>query len=507
MNNQPAPSSVEQTPSLVRVASDELLLLGSRLHDDVALGVLFDRHGREVYALALETLHHTDAAEAVMQDVFLRCWRGVELYDASRGTTHEWLLAITRSRALDALAKLEPFGGAPDLSLRLDDAELLRAAEPASGARERLLSRARAEGGGARTSDAPAVVIPAAELGADTDVDSEAPTLTDMPIGPATATHAAQPEVAEAQTETADIAPSEEIASVDQVDDVSVADAAHATDVHPEPPTAKAAIIPAAPVETPTDEAVTLDVARADAPTDEAVTIEAEQPEPPTVEAVVVDVEQAEATAVADGEATDVEEDAAEESASDARQPAEIPPGEALAAALAPIQPRRQQQPKRPPEPPTGRRFKLASILWAVALLVVVGSGLVVAAWSATGPHLSPDLAILSRLPGGRVVTLRGAGAPNATARVYSIDSGRRAELAADGLPPLPNARVYQLWILEPNQQARSAGAFYVNRKGDAVVPLSLGGPIERLQVLFLTQEQAPGVTTPSGQRLLEGTP
>src|SRR3954447_6508321 len=111
MKSDQAVSGIEPTPGLVRVASDELLLLGARLHDDVALGVLFDRYGREVYALALGMLRDRDAAESVLQDVFLRCWRGVEIYDAPYGTPHDWLLGIARSRSLDALNALGAIGG------------------------------------------------------------------------------------------------------------------------------------------------------------------------------------------------------------------------------------------------------------------------------------------------------------------------------------------------------------------------------------------------------------
>jgi anti-sigma-K factor RskA len=238
----------------------------------------------------------------------------------------------------------------------------------------------------------------------------------------------------------------------------------------------------------------------------EAIAVEVDQIESPAIVGTASSTVDADASTGADAVADD-DDDAEEDSSSDADKAAEVPTSEALAAALAPIPPRRQQPRRTAPEASPRRRIKMASIFWAGALLFVIASGLVVAAWSATGPHLSPDLAVMSRLPGGRVITLRAAGTPAAAARLHSIDSGRRAELSTDGLPPLPNGRVYQLWIVEPNQQPRSAGAFFVNRRGDAVAPMSLGGPVERLQAIFLTQEPAPGTTAPTGPRLLEGAP
>ena len=84
-------------------ASDEMLLLGARLRDETALALLYDRYGGLVYTLSLRVVNDRALAEEVMQDVFLRCWHGLEQYDASRGTLPGWLLGITRNRAVDLL--------------------------------------------------------------------------------------------------------------------------------------------------------------------------------------------------------------------------------------------------------------------------------------------------------------------------------------------------------------------------------------------------------------------
>lgn len=587
MNDQPAPSRVEQPPSLVRVASDELLLLGARLHDDVALGVLYDRYGTEVHATTFDALRQTDAAEAAMHDVFLRIWRGVEMYDASYGTTHDWLIGIARNRAIDALTKLEPFGGVPDRLMGLDDRGLLAPPEPASGARERLLARARAESSGVRAAEAPTVVLPFAELGPEVTPPPEVePTLvsestSDLTLGPepeSASTAMAMPEVAvtsgSALTTGAELVPGgpptigAELASEDPASSETVIasegrptleverteedrPALAAELAHVEPPTFEVEL---AQKEQPIEEAAITSEDRpipeaelvleerpsseeelaSEAPTltglpilgpptpngqytivpdevvtqptpepDEVTTPYAVAPEEPVTQEVMLPQEAVTQEAVMVTEPADPPTATPPE-----RRLAELEPSEALAVALAPIQPRRTQQPRHAaPEAPGKRGVKLATIGWGAALLFVVASGLAVATWSATGPHVSPDLNVLSRLPGGRVVTLRGTGTPTASARLHSVDSGRRSELAVDSLPPLPTGRVYQVWLLEPNQQARSAGAFLVNRRGDAVVPVNIGGPVERLQALAVTQEPAPGAAAPTGLRVLEGAP
>jgi RNA polymerase sigma-70 factor, ECF subfamily len=547
MNSQPASSSVEQTPSLVRVASDELLLLGARLHDDVALGVLYDRYGAEAYAAALGMLRESDAAEAAMQDAFLRIWRGVEIYDVSFGTTHDWLIGIARGRALNALVRLEPFGGVPEQVMSLDDTGLLAPAEPVSGARDRLLARARAEGGGARAAEAPTVLIPAAELGSEVEpVTESAPGLEAEP-----ATESAPGLDAESATDVMPTLLEAEPAteSAPTLDVEPITEPAHALDV--EPATESAPTLEAepasdadlaseaptltglpilgplaangqymdAPKEAVTREAVPVigEVVDAEAVTQELVTRSDETDQPdasgqsdvtnqPDVPGQSDVTDQPDVPGQSDvTDEPDVTDQ--EEPAPASRKLAELEPSEALAAALAPIPPRRPQPRRAAPEAPRKRGVKLASIGWGAALLFVVASGLSVAAWSATGPHLSPDLNVLSRLPGGRIVVLRGTGTPTASARLHSVDSGRRAELSVDGLPPLPGGRVYQVWLTEPGQPARTAGSFLVNRRGDAVIPVSLGGPVERLQAIAVTQEPAPGTTAPTGLRMLEGAP
>jgi hypothetical protein len=74
-------------------------------------------------------------------------------------------------------------------------------------------------------------------------------------------------------------------------------------------------------------------------------------------------------------------------------------------------------------------------------------------------------------------------------------------------MPALPGGRVYQAWIAEAGQPVRSAGSFYVSRKGDAIVPATVNIPPERIQAIFITQEPAPGTNAPGGPRLLQWAP
>jgi RNA polymerase sigma-70 factor, ECF subfamily len=98
-------------PAGVEAPSDEMLLRGARQRDEAALLLLYDRYGGLVYTLALRIVGERDLAEAVTQDVFLRCWHGLEEYDSSTGTLPGWLLAIARGRAIEVVRGRQPGAG------------------------------------------------------------------------------------------------------------------------------------------------------------------------------------------------------------------------------------------------------------------------------------------------------------------------------------------------------------------------------------------------------------
>jgi RNA polymerase sigma-70 factor, ECF subfamily len=91
------------TPASADATSDEMLLLGARVQDEAALGMLYDRYGELVYTLTLRIVGDRDLAEDVAHDAFIRAWHGPEQYDPSRGTLPGWLLAMARRQALAVL--------------------------------------------------------------------------------------------------------------------------------------------------------------------------------------------------------------------------------------------------------------------------------------------------------------------------------------------------------------------------------------------------------------------
>ena len=81
--------------------SDSVLMKQLARRAPEALEILYDRHSRAVYSLALRIAQQATSAEEIVQDVFLQLWRKAHHYQASRGPLEPWLLTLARNRSLD----------------------------------------------------------------------------------------------------------------------------------------------------------------------------------------------------------------------------------------------------------------------------------------------------------------------------------------------------------------------------------------------------------------------
>ncbi len=75
--------------------------------DEAALGQLYDLTVSRLHALALRIVRDSGLAEEVTEDALFQAWREAHRFDASRGKVITWLLTICRSRALDALRRVD----------------------------------------------------------------------------------------------------------------------------------------------------------------------------------------------------------------------------------------------------------------------------------------------------------------------------------------------------------------------------------------------------------------
>jgi RNA polymerase sigma-70 factor, ECF subfamily len=113
------------------LTTQEDVELVQQLREQPGIGVarLYDRYGRLVYSMALRIVQDHGAAEEVTQDVFVRCWSGIDRYQPERVRLVSWLLTIAHHRAIDELRSRR--GKSQRREISADHMHLLTANEPA----------------------------------------------------------------------------------------------------------------------------------------------------------------------------------------------------------------------------------------------------------------------------------------------------------------------------------------------------------------------------------------
>jgi RNA polymerase sigma factor (sigma-70 family) len=74
-------------------------------HDERALTALYDATVSRVHGLVLRVVRRAALAEEVVEDTYFQVWRQAVRFDPRRGPALAWLLAMARSRAIDALRR------------------------------------------------------------------------------------------------------------------------------------------------------------------------------------------------------------------------------------------------------------------------------------------------------------------------------------------------------------------------------------------------------------------
>ena len=75
--------------------------------DEAALSQLYDMTVKRLHTFALRIVRDPGLAEEVTEDALFQAWREAHRFDVSRGKVITWLMTICRSRALDALRRVD----------------------------------------------------------------------------------------------------------------------------------------------------------------------------------------------------------------------------------------------------------------------------------------------------------------------------------------------------------------------------------------------------------------
>ncbi|MBK7245383.1 MAG: sigma-70 family RNA polymerase sigma factor [Saprospiraceae bacterium] len=66
-----------------------------------AYAELYDRYGATLFQVILKIVKSNEDAENLLQDTFVKIWRNISTYDASKGRLFTWFVTIARHLAID----------------------------------------------------------------------------------------------------------------------------------------------------------------------------------------------------------------------------------------------------------------------------------------------------------------------------------------------------------------------------------------------------------------------
>ncbi|MGH9584069.1 MAG: sigma-70 family RNA polymerase sigma factor, partial [Bryobacteraceae bacterium] len=69
--------------------------------DPQALAAAYDRYGKPAYSIFLRITRDRNAAEDLVQELFIRVWNHARDFDTKKGALGVWILSIARNMAID----------------------------------------------------------------------------------------------------------------------------------------------------------------------------------------------------------------------------------------------------------------------------------------------------------------------------------------------------------------------------------------------------------------------
>lgn len=83
--------------------SEEQLIALLKNREERAFSYLYDHYSGAIYGLILRIVTSEEHAQEVIQDVFVKIWKYIDQYDASKGRFYTWMINISRNTAIDYL--------------------------------------------------------------------------------------------------------------------------------------------------------------------------------------------------------------------------------------------------------------------------------------------------------------------------------------------------------------------------------------------------------------------
>ncbi len=83
--------------------TEEELVALLKTRSEAGFSYLYDHYSPALYGLLLQMSGQPEAANDLLQEVFVKIWNYIERYDPALGRLYTWMIQITRNTALDYL--------------------------------------------------------------------------------------------------------------------------------------------------------------------------------------------------------------------------------------------------------------------------------------------------------------------------------------------------------------------------------------------------------------------
>ena len=85
------------------LVSESVLIEKLTRRDQQAFQWLYDQYSPALYGVVLRIVRDEDQAADLLQDIFVKIWKNLDAYDASKGRLFTWMLNVARNTAIDSL--------------------------------------------------------------------------------------------------------------------------------------------------------------------------------------------------------------------------------------------------------------------------------------------------------------------------------------------------------------------------------------------------------------------
>ncbi len=89
------------------IISEPTLIIRLQSGEQQALAYLYDNYSAALFGVIFRIVNEKNAAQEVLQDVFLKIWTRIASYDSQKGKLFTWMLNIARNAAIDKVRSAE----------------------------------------------------------------------------------------------------------------------------------------------------------------------------------------------------------------------------------------------------------------------------------------------------------------------------------------------------------------------------------------------------------------